>query len=110
MVFMIETRRTCSNLKGGNILPSGYFKIFILFLLKEKKKQSKEIYMKKYQKILHHPEGDSHMKFLTVVTVFHIDFVVVVVMELICILFALIFKRILSSYTPFITQDVELFC
>lgn len=88
MVFMKETRTTFSNLKCGNILPSGYFENFIFFLLKEKKQQSEEIYMKKYQKI-HHPEGDSRIKFLSVVkaTVFRRDFVlVIVVMELIYIL------------------------
>lgn len=43
--------------------------------------------MKKYQTICH-PEGDSHIKFLSVVKamVFHRDFVVVVVTELISVL------------------------
>lgn len=88
MIFMKEIRRTFSNVKCVNILPSGYFKIFIFFLQKEKEKKSLQRFTwKNIKRSFHCPEGDSHMKFHSAVkaTVFCIDFVVVV-KELIYIL------------------------
>lgn len=80
--FMKEIKRTCQNLNVVICYLLAIFKIFILFLQKEKRKQSLEIYIKKNQKI-HRPEGDSHIKFLFIIkaTFFCIDFFVVVVTE-----------------------------